>query len=47
VNEAGVKHPGGKADQGMDADAIWQSVVDRSDLDIALQHPKTTLDVSQ
>jgi hypothetical protein len=44
---ATVKDQGEEADQGLGADAVWQAVMDRSNLDVRFQHTEAALDVSE
>ena len=42
-----VEHQGEEADQRMGADALWQAVVDRGDLDVGFEDTEAALDVGQ
>ena len=42
-----IEDEGREADHGMGADAIWQAMVDRRDLDVGFQHAEATLDIRE
>lgn len=42
-----VEHEGQEADQGVGADAVWQSMVNWRDLDVGFQNAEAALDIGQ